>query len=539
MGLKTSISLVTLVLVGAALGGFVSEQAVSSQSGTQSSPRSVRADYMEALGIVSENYAGGIDHEALTESSIQGMLWTLDPHSAFFTASEFRTLFEEQSSQFYGIGVSILQFPDGVYVQSVIPGTPAEEAGLRYGDKFLSIDGKNATEWTSAEVSKNVRGERGSRVRLEMERPDTDDPIRFEIVRGGVPLPSVRNVFMLDDGVGYIGLTGGFQETTAAEFDEAVSELQAKGMKSLVLDLRNNPGGLLKQAREIVSRFIEPGKTVVSVKGRSSYAQTERLETAGKPLADLPVAVLVNGGSASASEIVAGALQDYARGLVLGEDSFGKGLVQRVFPLPLGTGLTLTTARYYTPYGRSLQKDYSNGSLYEYYSHSNEDGGDVGEAIPKPKGTPVTTANGRVYYGGRGIEPDLRVKPTEFTPQRLKINQATFYFVRKLAYGKVKGMESFRIGKQRFAKDVSTSAIKVDDSLFAAFQEFVRADKKLGLTLAMLEKDQEYARMQLREEMATALYSNETGQQVLLENDPQVRKAVDSFRDANTLLGKR
>lgn len=538
MGLKTSFSLAALVLLGATVGGIVSEQTVSSQSDNQASLGSVRTDYVEALGIVSENYAGGIDHEALTESSIQGMLWTLDPHSAFFTASEFRTLFEEQSSQFYGIGVSILQFPDGVYVQSVIPGTPAEEAGLRYGDKFLSIDGKNATEWSSAEVSKNVRGERGSQVKLEMERPDTDKPIQFGIVRGGVPLPSVRNVFMLGDGVGYIGLTGGFQETTAEEFDEAVAELQAKGMKSLVLDLRNNPGGLLKQAREIVSRFIEPGKTVVTVKGRSNYAQTERLQTSGKPLANLPVAVLVNGGSASASEIVAGALQDYARGLVLGEDSFGKGLVQRVFPLPLGTGITLTTARYYTPYGRSLQKDYSNGSLYEYYSHSNEDG-DAGEAVPKPKGTPVTTANGRVYYGGRGIEPDLRVKPTEFNPQRLRINQATFYFVRKLAYGKVRGMESFRIGKQRFSKDVSTSEVKVDDSLFVAFRAFVKSDKKLGLTLEMIEKDEEYARMQLREEMATALYSNETGQQVLLENDPQVRKAVESFRDASKLLGKK
>jgi len=190
---------------------------------------------------------------------------------------------------------------------------------------------------------------------------------------------------MLDEGVGYIGLTGGFQETTAYEFDEAVADLQSKGMKSLILDLRNNPGGLLKQAREIVSRFIEPGKTVVTVKGRSNYSRSEQLQTSGESLGDLPVVVLMNGGSASASEIVAGAIQDYGRGLVLGEDSFGKGLVQRVFPLPFGTGITLTTARYYTPYGRSLQKDYSNGSIYEYFSHSSEDGV-AGEEIPKPKG---------------------------------------------------------------------------------------------------------------------------------------------------------
>jgi carboxyl-terminal processing protease len=527
----------TLVLIGAAIGGFLSERPVSSTGESQVGPGSIRADYSEALSVIKENYAGEIDHEALTDSSVQGMLWTLDPHSAFFTAAEFRTLFEEQASQFYGIGVSILQYPDGVYIQSVIPGTPAEEAGLRYGDRFLEIDGRDATDWTSSEVSKNVRGERGSKVRLAMERPDSSDPIQFEIVRGGVPLPSVRNAFMLNDGVGYIGLTGGFQETTAAEFDEAVADLQSKGMKSLVLDLRNNPGGLLKQAREIVSRFIEPGKTVVTVKGRSSYARTEQLQTSGEPLRDLPVVVLMNGGSASASEIVAGALQDYARGLVLGENSFGKGLVQRIFPLPFGTGITLTTARYYTPYGRSLQKDYSNGSIYEYFSLSSENGSM--DDVPKPKGTPVITANGRVYYGGRGIEPDISVRPTEFNAQRLRINQAAFYFVRKLAYGKVKGKEDFRIGRQRFLKDVSTSKIEVDESLFSAFKEFVRAQKSLGLSLESIDKENEYARMQLREEMATALYSNEIGQQVLLENDPQVRKAVESVQGAKTLLSRK
>jgi carboxyl-terminal processing protease len=538
MRFKTSLILSALVVLGAVIGGFLTERSVSSNIEVRTGAATIRADYSEAMALIQENYAGDVDHEALTESSVQAMLWTLDPHSAFFTASEFRTLFEEQSSQFYGIGVSILQFPDGVYVQSVIPGTPAEEAGLRYGDKFLKIDGQDATSWTSSEVSKSVRGERGSKVKLEIERPETSDPMPFEIVRGGVPLPSIRNSFMLDEGVGYIGLTGGFQETTAYEFDEAVADLQSKGMKSLILDLRNNPGGLLKQAREIVSRFIEPGKTVVTVKGRSNYSRSEQLQTSGESLGDLPVVVLMNGGSASASEIVAGAIQDYGRGLVLGEDSFGKGLVQRVFPLPFGTGITLTTARYYTPYGRSLQKDYSNGSIYEYFSHSSEDGV-AGEEIPKPKGVPVTTAKGRVFYGGRGIEPDVRVKPLEFNPLRLKINQAAFYFTRKLAYGKVKGMENFRIGKQRFLKDVSTSEVQVDDALFSAFKEFVKADKKLGLSVEVFEREGEYARMQLREEMATALYSNETGQQVLLENDPQVRKAVENMNGAKTLSAQK
>jgi carboxyl-terminal processing protease len=535
MGLKSSLSLFTLVAVAAVLGGFVTGTPVSSTSGVQPSIGSIRADYGEAISIIEQNYAGEVEHETLTESSIQAMLWSMDPHSAFLNAKEFKTLFEEQSSRFYGIGVSILQYPDGVYVQSVIPGTPAEASGLRYGDKFLEVDGQETTGWSSAEVSRNVRGERGSKVRLSMERPDSDEPIQFEIVRGGVPLPSVRNSFMLNDGVGYIGLTGGFQETTDAEFDEAVADLKSKGMTSLVLDLRGNPGGLLRQAREIVSRLVEPGKTVVTVKGRSNYSGSEQLRTSGKPFKDLPVVVLINGGSASASEIVAGVMQDYSRGLVVGEDSFGKGLVQRIFPLPFGAGLTLTTARYYTPYGRSLQKDYSNGSMYQYYfSNSSES-----DEAPKPKGTPVTTENGRVYYGGRGIEPDIRIGPEEFTPQRLRINQAAFYFTRRLAYGKIKGMEDFRIGRQKFLKDVDTKGIRVDDKLFSAFRDFIKSQKTLGVTLEILEKELEYVKMQLREEMATALYSNELGQQVLLENDPQVRKAVESMDAAKLLISKR
>ena len=209
----------------------------------------------------------------VADSSIQSMLWTLDPHSSFFTRDEFRKLYEEQASQFYGIGVSILQHRDGVYVQSVIPNTPADKAGLRYGDRFLQVDGKDATEWSSVEVSKNVRGKGGTPVKVKVERVSSAAPLDFEIVRGGVPLPSIRNYFMLPNGVGYVGLTGGFQETTSEELSQAINDLQRQGMKSLVLDLRNNPGGLLPQAIDVVGKFVPSGQTVVSVKGRAAYAK--------------------------------------------------------------------------------------------------------------------------------------------------------------------------------------------------------------------------------------------------------------------------
>ena len=221
------------------------------------------------------------------------MLFTLDPHSSFFTAEEFRKLYEDQSSRFFGIGVSIIQHRDSTYVSSVIPGTPADKAGVHYGDRFLAVDGKDAKDWSSSEVSKNVRGEEGTPVKIEFERAGSKNPVELTITRGGVPLPSIRNYFMLNDTTGYVGLVGGFQETTARELDIAIADLQESGMKNLVLDLRNNPGGLLIQAQEVVSRFIARDKTVVSVKGRSEYANERDLKTIGGKMNDFPMVVLI------------------------------------------------------------------------------------------------------------------------------------------------------------------------------------------------------------------------------------------------------
>ena len=519
------------VFLGAIAGGLFGKLAKTSAS-NEVTAAGIVADYREALSAIDRNYIGKVDYERISDTSIQSTLWTLDPHSGFFTREEFRKLYEEQSSQFYGIGVSILQHNDGVYVQSVVPNTPAEKAGLRYGDRFLEVDGRDATEWTSSEVSKNVRGERGTPVKIKIERASADKPLDLEIVRGGVPLPSIRNYFMLPNGIGYIGLVGGFQETTSSELDDAIAALEKQGMKSLVLDLRGNPGGLLPQAIEVVSRFVPAGQTVVSVKGRSRYAVTEEMRSSGGPVHDLPLVVMINGGSASASEIVAGAIQDYARGMVVGTDSFGKGLVQRVFPLPYGTGLTLTTARYYTPFGRSLQRDYSNGSIYEYYSHS--DSGEP-DSKPKPAGEPVVTANGRVFYGGRGIEPDVVAKAAENGALRFRINEAAFFFVRQLVAGKVAGFENFRLEKQDHRINLGTDSLPVSDRLFEAFRQFTVVQKDSGLTNENIGAMADHARLRLREEMATAMHSSEAGSQVLLEVDPQVLKAVEVMPESKRL----
>jgi carboxyl-terminal processing protease len=527
---------VILVAIGSVVGGLFGRQPTRTSADSGTTAERVITDYREALKVIDEGYIGSVDHEKITDSSMQAMLWTLDPHSAFFTREEFRKLDEEQSSQFYGIGVSILQHRDGVYIQSVIPNTPADKAGLRYGDRFLSVEGKDAREWTSAEVSRNVRGERGSKVSLKIERLDSPEPLTFEIVRGGVPLPSIRNYFMLPNSVGYVGLTGGFQQTTSDELSSAIAELKKQGMKSLVLDLRGNPGGILEQAVGVVSKFIGAGQTVVSVKGLGGQKERELKSTGNNP-ENLPLVVMINGGSASASEIVAGAIQDYGRGLIVGSESFGKGLVQRVFRLPYGTALTLTTARYYTPFGRSLQRDYSSGSIYDYYTHSEEQSGSAEVDVkPKPAGSPVTTANGRVLYGGRGIEPDVVVSGARLNSLRGRLNEAAFFFVRRLVAGKVPGLENLKVEKQNFRQTLDPNEFMVSDRVFEAFRNYAVSEKANGLSAENVSSQAEYARRRLREEIATANYSTEAGIQVLLESDPQVLKAVEVMPQAASMV---
>ncbi len=525
-----------IIALGAVAGGIFGRLPARTSADDGMTAQRVLKDYQEALNVIEDGYIGTVDHEKVTDSSMQATLWTLDPHSAFFTREEFRKLDEDQSSQFYGIGVSILRHRDGVYIQSVIPNTPAHKAGLRYGDRFLSVEGKDAKDWTSAEVSKNVRGERGTKVTVEIDRIGSAAPLNFEIVRGGVPLPSIRNYFMLPNSVGYVGLTGGFQQTTSEELSMAMAELKKQGMKSLILDLRGNPGGILEQAVGVVSKFVSAGQTVVSVKGAGGQRERELKATGSNP-ENLPLVVMINGGSASASEIVAGAVQDYARGLVVGSESFGKGLVQRVFRLPFGTGLTLTTARYYTPFGRSLQRDYSSGSIYDYYTHGEEpDDAAAVDVKPKPAGVPVTTANGRVLYGGRGIEPDVFVPGARIDALRARLNEAAFFFVRQLVAGNVAGLEDLRVDKQSFRQTLQPNEFMVSDRVFEAFRIYTISEKANGLSAENLTSQSEYARRRLREEIATANYSNEAGFQVLLESDPQILKAIEAMPQAASMV---
>jgi carboxyl-terminal processing protease len=549
-----------IVVAATLVGGIYGSRAFSRQSdGGGGGAQRIESAYTEALSVISDNYVENVDYEKANEAAIQGMLWTLDPHSNFFAPEEYRRLMQDQESRFSGIGVSILRHRDGVYVQTPIEGTPAAKAGLRFGDRIVEVDGKDARDWTTPQVSKAVRGPEGEPVAIKVERAGNQSALYFTIRRGSVPQPSIKNSFMVRPGVGYIGLTGGFTQTTADELASALEELSQQGMQQLVLDLRNNPGGLLDQAIKVVSHFVGRGKAVVSVRSRDEGDTREYKNNLYDPV-NYPLVVLVNGGSASASEIVSGALQDHGRALVVGETTFGKGLVQRIFNLPYGAGLTLTTAKYYTPYGRLIQRSYAGGSLYDYYTHHDETqqatpatprspsstvapnaaaGGPTPKPTPKPKpsGPPVTTAGGRVFYGGGGITPDYEVKPLEVaTPARARIYEEAFYFVRQLTGGQVAGLESYRVNAEpQFGHAAKPSDLQVTDKVIEAFRDFVKRDPEAGLSPAQVEREIEYARTRIRENLINAAYGGDSATRFLLDSDPQLLRALELFPEAKAL----
>lgn len=556
---KFTLTAAVIIVVAAVFGGTIGStrhfNRLTSAGTTNAYQQAdqIEKDYNEAISTITSNYSGDIDYEKATQAAIQGMLSTLDPHSSYFPFSEFKKLKEDQDSRFFGIGVTIVRHIDGVYIQSAVDGTPAARLGLRYGDRILEVDGKDARDWSSEQVSKNVRGGKGEAVVIKVERAGAEKPMDFTIVRDSVPLPTIRNAYMIRSGTGYIGLTGGFQRSSDDELRAAIKKLEEQGMRQLVLDLRGNPGGLLDQAIDVASEFLPPGQVVVSVKGRTEYSEPIIYKSNGSDPATVPLVILINRHTASASEIVAGAIQDHGRGLIVGETSFGKGLVQRIFQLPFSTGLTLTTARYYTPYGRSLQRDYSSGSLYDYYTRH-----DATESDPQPAASPgnrnlesplalasptahpntgpaVKTAAGRVFYGGGGITPDIEIKEPATTPERVRIAEAAFHFTRQLAAGQIAALEAYKVDKVLYGKNPRPADFPITDRVVDAFKEFVRSRNDFQVTSAHIDAELDFAKLRLRHEIVTAAFSNDAGARVLLDSDAQVQRALESLPDARRL----
>ncbi|HWQ36167.1 MAG TPA: S41 family peptidase [Blastocatellia bacterium] len=499
-------------------------------------------DYVEGMGVIQANYVEDVTTENLTKTAVQGMLRTLDPHSNFFDRKSFEEMRQEQRSQYFGIGAVIRAYNGRVYIIEPYEDTPAVRAGLRYGDQIFEVDGKSAENWNSDEVRDHLRGPQGTKVKVTVKRAGSPQPLTFTIERDAVALPSISDAYMVRPGVGYVDLRGrssgsGFHSTTAEELTYAINYLKEQGMTSMILDIRGNPGGLLDQAIRVCDKFLQRGQTVLSVRGRDGRLPDRDFQAESGAPENFPMVVLINGGSASASEIVAGAIQDHDRGLIIGETSFGKGLVQTIFPLSGGAGLTLTTARYYTPSGRLIQRDYSSGSFYEYIFKRNNKSE---KAEDKPKGEEKQTDLGRKVFGGGGIEPDIKVADsTVITNTQFYLSQGLFLFVRELLAGNVATAPNFKFGAIEFNHKLKPSDFVVTDEILKSYREFMlkfmKDNPRWGLTTAMVDDNMVWARKQIRYECLLAAYGSNVAQRFQGELDAQLQRAISEMPAAAEL----
>ncbi len=511
----------------------------------------IEADVAEALTVIEENYVDGakVDYNNVFKSSIIGMLRSLDPHSNFYDAKEFEELRADWRSEYYGIGATIgdrrVDESTDTFILATFEDTPAWKAGLRFGDKIVEVDGQPMKGKLSGEVRDRLRGPRGSTVRLTVERASTGNKETVEITRDAVHQSTVPDSYIIRPGVGYIDMTRGFNYDTAEEFAKALESLKAKGANSLVIDLRGNGGGLLDQAVKVAEQFLQKDQPILTQKGRGRRGGVaEREYRSENPSPDnSTLVVLINRGTASASEIVAGALQDHDRALIIGETSFGKGLVQSIMPLDYGTALTLTTTKYYTPSGRLLQRDYSQTTYYDYISRGGigrQDEADQSGQVDTnatPKGPESLTDTGRKIYGGGGISPDEAVKPRLIAAPQQRLLDPVFAFARELVNGRVSGFESYKVQKGiDFEHNLQPADFVVDDKVYNAFKAYVASKAQVyKMTEAQLDKQREFITRQLRYDLATAAYGTVKASQVLVGDDPQVGKAIELLPRARDL----
>jgi carboxyl-terminal processing protease len=512
----------------------------SSGRATTTTTPVIKNDLAEALSIIQTNYIDGkkLDYNAIFKSSISGMLSVLDPHSTYFDPVEYASFRTEQRSEYFGIGATIEDMREGTdvntYIRATFSDSPAARAGLRYGDRITAVDGQSMKGKTYPEVRKFLLGPRGTTVKVTVEHPLTHQSETVSIVRDAVSLPSISQSYMLRPGVGYVAMTGGFNLTTAEEFDQALKELHGKGMNMLVLDLRGNRGGLLIQAVRVANTFLQHGQMIVSQKGRFRDSSQAYAAVNDNP-DNVPLVVLVNGETASAAEIVAGALQDHDRALIVGETTFGKGLVQFPFQLDYDSALLLTIAKYFTPSGRLIQRDYSNGGFYNYYFPGGLAADKNQQATPQ-NGPESHTDTGRAVYGGGGISPDEVVKPGIITAAERHLRDVIFAFSLELTTGRVDGFDSYKVQRPiEFDHDLEADDYAITDPLFQALKKFATNKPIFKVTADQLDRSRTFAERQLRYNVLSAAYGFRTATQVFNDGDPQVARAVDAMPRAREL----
>jgi len=476
------------------------------------------------------------------------MLRTLDPHSSFLETKAYSQLQEKQRGSYYGLGITVQAIDGNITVVSPFEGTPAYRLGIRAGDVISRIEAEDARGMPIDDAVKRLRGPKGTAVRITIVRQGYDAPLEFTVIRDEIPLHAVPYFFMAAPRTGYIRLQD-FNETTACrpieakgcqkELEKALSSLLKDGASAIVLDIRDNPGGLLDQSFAVANLFLKKGQLVVSTKGRLRRDESSYLAEGESPYREVPLVVLTSKHSASASEIVAGAIQDHDRGLLVGETTFGKGLVQTIMPLRSSRGyaLALTTARYYTPSGRLIQRDYGSTALDDYYSP------------PKPRRTcdevgsdAKLTDAGRKVYGGDGVTPDYCIEPT--TPSKfmayLMARQAFIGFSRGFAPAETNGKADIAGAGSR--PDASVGKVKViapsfqvDDRVLADFRAYLDS-RKLKYTEEDLESNRQALVQELTEEVLKQVFGEGAARRRSLAWDPQFQRALEVLPRAEQLL---
>ena len=524
--LTVSLVVVLSLAAGAFLNNVISSDSIYEQL----------SKFKDVLSITEKYYVEDIDSQKLTEAAVVGLLEELDPHSNYIPASHLQRIHEEFQGSFEGIGIEYQVLNDTLMVVAPIVGGPSEALGILAGDKIIQIDDTSCIGITQAGVQKKLRGPKGTRVEVSIVRPGMAGTLDFAIVRDKIPLYTVGAAFMVDQETGYIQVTR-FAATTHDELLEAMGKLKAAGMKKVVLDLRSNAGGYLEQAFKMVDEFLPKGKKVVYTKGRRQEFDDEYVSSGSGRLLEAPLIVLVDNGSASASEIVAGAVQDWDRGLIVGETSFGKGLVQREFSLKDGSALRLTTARYYTPSGRLIQRDYGDDRLAytrAAYEREEEEGENIGHQAEQDSVRPVfkTLSLGRTVYGGGGITPDYIIKSDKLTEYAAHLRQGNAFFEFATKYGEQNGIAM----KQEYGNDAARFVrdFKVTEEIMDQFLDLAKA-KKIEFKEDLFEKDRVYIEAYIKANLARRLWGTEGYARVMLSIDSQFKGGMALFPEAEKI----
>jgi len=511
---------VAVILLSAALGAIYGPNVRATASSVDDSAAAIRS-FTKVLDVVQTNYAEPVDVDKLVyDGAIPGMLRVLDPHSNFFDARQWALSTEERRGHYYGVGMTVIPRGDRTVVMSPYVGSPAYKAGIRPGDLIEKINDVAAVGKTTTEIADMLRGARGTNVKITMSREGYADPLIFNVTRDEIPHHSIDLAYEIKPGIGYIRFQGPFNENTDSELTDAMKQLNAATLDGLILDMRGNPGGLVNEAVAAADMLLDKNQLIVAQRGRTS-PERRYYALRGNHGNNEPLVLLVNNGSASATEIVTGAVQDHDRGVVVGDTTFGKGLVQIVQPLSEGTGLALTTARYYTPSGRLIQRDYKSISLYSYHYE---------RKVPDHPSEVRLTDSGRQVTGGGGITPDIVVKEPDYNRfQRVMFRDDVFYPFEN----SVGGFTRHFLG----TRPTITKEFVVNDELLGEFRKFL-ASKNIRYTEPDFSENLDWIKRKIKQEVFLSTFGQQEGFKVLLEADPQLLAAVDAVPQARALYEK-